>query len=44
MTENDDDLEGEGLAEEEIVESDSDTETDAVINEQKESSSARDRI
>ena len=44
MTDNGDELEGNGPTEEEIVESESDTETDAILNEQKESSSARDNI
>ncbi len=44
MTENGDELEGEGLTEEDVVESDSDAEADAIINEQKNPSSPRDNI
>ena len=45
MADNGDELEGEGQAEEEILESESEAEDDdAILHEQKDSSSPRDNI
>lgn len=45
MADNGDELEGDGQSEEEILESESDIENDdAILHEQKESSSPRDNI
>ena len=45
MSDNGDELEGDGQAEEEIVESESDIENDdAILHERKDSSSPRDNI
>lgn len=44
MEDNDNELEGNGLTDEEPVESESDDENDAILHEKKESASPRDDI
>lgn len=44
MIDNGDELEGDGQTEEEVLESDPDPESDAILHEKKESPSARDHI